>query len=136
CGNAIGRPGLAARYSAVSATATVIVTGPAAFVGGAVGAAVAVCLVQAGALIYFLRLLRLEVPDLDRGGSVMHLPSAVAAAAVAGAGGWVSLSWGARSPASLLVALAAVGLGFLAYAALNWRWLGPLRARPGSSAGA
>ena len=100
------------------------------------GAAVAVCLVQAGALIYFLRLLRLEVPDLDRGGSVMHLPSAVAAAAVAGAGGWVSLSWGARSPASLLVALAAVGLGFLAYAALNWRWLGPLRARPGSSAGA
>ena len=136
CGNAIGRPGLAARYSAVSATATVIVTGPAAFAGGAVGAAVAVCLVQAGALIYFLRLLRLEVPDLDRGGSVMHLPSAVAAAAVAGAGGWVSLSWGARSPASLLVALAAVGLGFLAYAALNWRWLGPLRARPGSSAGA
>lgn len=132
CTNAIGRPGLGARYSAVSAIATVLVTGPVAFVGGAVGAAVAVLLVQAGSLGYFLRLLRREVPDLDRG-SALHLPAALASGALTVAAGWLSLTWGPRSPAALVAALAAVGIGFLGYAVLGRRWLAQARALTGRS---
>ncbi len=130
CTNAIGRPGLGARYGAVMAIATVIVTGPAAFLGGAVGAALAVLTVQAGSLAYFLRLLRGEVPELDRGSS-LHLPTAAAAAAVTGVVAWASFSWGPRTPVALVVSLAAVGTGFLVYAALSRRWLGELRGLAG-----
>ncbi len=127
CGNAVGRPGLAARFSAVSAVGTLIGTAPAAFLGGAVGAAVAVCAVQGGSLWYFMGLLRRELPSFDRGGSDLHLPAALSAAAITGAVGWASLSWSARSPLALVVALAAVAVGFLAYVALSWRWLRLLR---------
>ncbi len=127
CLNAVGRPGVAARYSAVSVIATVVVTGPAAIFGGAVGAAAAVLVVQLGALAYFLRLLRAALPEFDRGGSSVHPGAAVAAAAATVAASWPTLGLTPRTPWALVASLAAVGLGFLGYAVLGRRWLGQLR---------
>lgn len=126
CCRAGGRPGLEARYSMVLTLGIVLITGPAAFVAGAVGVAWANLLVQAAALVYFGRVISRGIPGLALGWGSVRWVSVFAAGALAGALSGATIVMAPHSYLTLAAAGGGVLAGCITYAVMDRESLTPL----------
>ncbi len=122
---AFGRPGLEARYGVALTVGVLGVSWIAARVGGALAVAGAVAIVQGVALVYFNRLMRVNLPTVGRGWKrPMWLVSALVAGALAALLASASLAFAPHSIRALAVALGGAALAGAAFLGLNraqWR---------------